>query len=226
MKLNEYNRRYDSLSLETPLLEIPLRKEYVLKQIGRGKRVLDLGCLGGQFSQLIKEQNNEVFGVEVNPKAAEAAVQRGIRVKTFDLNDGIPFEDGFFDVVNAGEIIDQIYDTKYLFEECNRVLKPGGLFLFTTPNLNSLANRLKILGGSYPIGLGAYPDDHNGGRIRVFNLEKARELCQHTGFKVEDVLGVPTFERGARGYYWLRPVVKVLPQLGELLIVKARRSDQ
>lgn len=211
--------------MEGPLFEIPLRKEYVLKEIGRGKRVLDLGCLGGQISKLIKDQNNDVYGVDINPKAASTAEARGIRVKVFDLNDGIPFEDGFFDIIHAGEIVEHIYDTKFLFEECNRVLKPNGTMLFTFPNLNSIRNRVRVLKGGYLTHLGAYPDDHFGENIRVFNLEKVRELCLHTGFRVVDVVGVPALAAGSLTYRFLRPLVAVAPQLGELLVVKARRVD-
>lgn len=225
MRLTDYIRRYDVLPSEGLLHDIPLRKEYILREIGRGKRVLDLGCLGGQISKLIKDQNNDVYGVEANPRAAETAERRGIRVKVFDLNDGVPFEDGHFDAVNAGEIIEQVYDTKFLFEECNRVLKPQGVFLFTTPNLNSLANRLRVLAGDYLSQHGAYPDDRGGERIRVFNIQKIHELCRHTGFQVVDVLGVPARERGAIGFTLLRPLVRAMPQLGELLVVKARRLD-
>ena len=225
MKPNEYVRRYDSLAAEAPLFEIPVRKEYILKEIGRGKRVLDLGCLGGQISKLIKDQNNEVFGVELNAAAAAVASSRGIRVKIFDLNDGIPFEDGFFDAINAAEIVEHLYDTKFLLEECNRVLKPNGILLFTTPNLNSLSNRINVLTGGYLDRLGAFPDDHFGEHIRVFNLQKIQELCAHTGFKVQEVIGVPAVARQTLRYRLLQPLVKALPQLGELLIVKAKRLD-
>jgi methionine biosynthesis protein MetW len=224
VKLREYVRRQDALASESPLFEIPLRKEYILKEIGRGRRVLDLGCLGGLISKLIKDQNNEVYGVEVNPRAATRAQDRGIRVKVFDLNDGIPFEDGYFDVVNAGEVVESIYDTKFLFEEINRVLKPGGILLFSTPNLNSLSNRLKILTGGYLNLMGAYPDDHFGDHIRVFNIPKIRELCQTTGFRVQDIVGVAALEGGV-SYKLLRPLVKAMPQFGELLVVKAQRVD-
>lgn len=225
MKIVEYARRYDALAMEGPLFDIPVRKEYILKEIGRGKRVLDLGCLGGQISKLIKDQNNEVYAVEVNPKAAKVAEERGIRVKVFDLNDGIPFEDGYFDVVNAGEIIEHIYDTKFLFEECNRVLKPHGVLLFTFPNLNSLQNRVRVLRGDYLAHVGAFPDDHYGENIRIFNLDKARELCHYAGFRVVDVVGVPALAAGTMSYALLRPLVAVAPQLGELIVVKARRAD-
>lgn len=225
MKINEYVRRYDRLAdAEGVLFEVPLRKEFILREIGRGKRVLDLGCSSGQLAKLIKEQNNEVYGVELNTKAADLAEKRGIRVKIFDLNDGIPFEDGLFDAVNAGEIIEYLYDTKFFFEECNRVLKPGGTLIVSTPNLNSFFNRVRVLTGGYLSQLGAFPDDHYGDQIRVFNLSKIEELCAHTGFKVTGVVGVPRLERSA-SYRLLMPVVKFVPQLGELLLVKAKRLD-
>src|SRR5262245_38993548 len=108
MEMRDYMTRYDSLASEEALYRIPLRKEFLLAQVGRGKRVLDVGCLGGQISELIKKQNNEVWGVEINPKAAEAAKRKGIRVRIANAEEGLPFEDGFFDVVNAGEVVEHL----------------------------------------------------------------------------------------------------------------------
>lgn len=225
MKINDYARRYDVLMSEAPLFEIPHRKEFILKEIGRGKRVLDLGCLGGQISKLIKDQNNEVYGVEINAKAAQVASTRGIRVKVFDLNDGIPFEDSFFDAVNAGEIVDHIYDTKFLFDEINRVLKPQGILVFSAVNLNSLTNRLRVFGGGYLSGFGAFPDDHNGRRIRVFNIQKIREICSHTGFQIQRISAAPKSASESLGSRFSRPLAKLVPGLGELLLVRAIRRD-
>jgi methionine biosynthesis protein MetW len=226
MKLKEYASRYDQLAHEGPLYEIPLRKEYLVKEVGKGKKVLDLGCLGGQLSKHIKDQNNDVYGVELNAKAAAAAEALGVKVKVFDLNDGIPFEDEYFDVVHAGHILENIYDTKFLFEECNRVLKPKGTLFFTIFNLNSLENRLRILSGGYLSLTGAFPEDHNGKNIRVFNISKIKELCRHTGFQVMDIVGISATSRESIQYRVLQPLVRFVPQLGELLIVKVTRVDQ
>src|SRR4051794_2265032 len=103
MQMHDYVAKYDSLASEEALFNIPYRKEYLLEQIGRGKRVLDVGCLGGQISRLIMEQNNVVHGVEINERAAQLARERGIRVKVADVENGIPFKDASFDVVHAGE---------------------------------------------------------------------------------------------------------------------------
>src|SRR4051794_7165336 len=122
MQMHDYVARYDSLSSEDTLFNIPRRKELLLSAIGRGKRVLDVGCLGGRISRLIMDQNNEVWGVELNPAAAKVASKRGIRVKVANVEEGLPFESMSFDAVNAGEIVEHLYDTKRFFEESARVL--------------------------------------------------------------------------------------------------------
>lgn len=224
MQMHDYVSKYDSLASEDQLFNIPQRKEYLLQQIGRGKRVLDVGCLGGQLSRYMLEHGNEVWGVEINSAAAEVATRRGIRVKVADVEKGLPFESESFDVIHAGEVIEHLYDTKAFFAECRRVLKPGGIFLFTTPNLNSLENRVRVAAGGYLSMAGAYPEDHFGSHVRVFNVEKVRELCAQAGLELEDVRGVFNLQRRAR---WieapLRLAARVAPTLSKLLICKARR---
>ena len=225
MQMHDYITRYDSLASEDALFNIPHRKEYLLEQIGRGKRVLDVGCLGGQLSRLIMEQNNEVWGVEINPNAAEMARKRGIRVKVADVEEGLPFEAGAFDIVHAGEILEHLYDTKHFFQECRRVLKSGGLLLFTAPNLNSIENRLRVITGGYLSMVGAYPEDHFGDHVRIFNVSKVREICRETGFDLRDVRGVFNLERRAK---WIETPLKVAarmaPSLSKLLMFKAQKK--
>lgn len=223
--MTEYLRRYDALYREMQSLALPWRKNVVLKAIGRGKRVLDLGCLGGQFSRQIQERNNDVFGVELNHRAAEQARARGIPVQEFDLNDGIPFEECFFDVVHAAEVLEQIYDTKFLFEEVHRVLRPEGVFVFTVPNLNSIRNRIRVLQGNFLENYGSFPEDHDGENIRVFNLRKVRELCSFTGFEILKVSGVASTLEVSTRHLLKTGISKALPQLSEMLVVRARRID-
>jgi 2-polyprenyl-3-methyl-5-hydroxy-6-metoxy-1,4-benzoquinol methylase len=225
MKIDDYVARHDILASEDVLFDIPFRKEYVLAAIGKGRKVLDVGCLGGRLSRLILEANNEVWGVELNEAAAREAERRGVRVKVANVEEGLPFEAATFDAVHAGEIIEHLYDTKFFLEEANRVLRPGGVLVFTTPNLNSLDNRLRVLAGGY-LGLaGAYPEDHFGGHIRVFNLGKIHELCRQTGFRVEGVRGVPALEPKGK---WVDRALgvagRLAPTLSKLLVVKARKG--
>lgn len=225
MQMHSYAARYDRLASEDVLFNIPERKEYVLQQIGKGKRVLDVGCLGGQFSKLIMKSNNEVWGVEINARAAEEARRRGVRVKVANVEEGLPFDDGSFDVVHAGEILEYLYDTKTFFAETERVLRDGGMLLFSTPNLNSLENRIRVLAGGYLAMSGAYPEDHFGEQVRIFNLPKIKELCDQTGFQVEEVRG--TFTLQPRGRFVDTPLswaARLVPGLTKLLMVKCKKS--
>jgi methionine biosynthesis protein MetW len=235
MHSHEYHARYDQLPSEDAWLAIPGRIEFLLERIGRGKRVLDVGCLGGKLSRVILERNNEVWGVEINALAAEAARERGIRVKVGDVEEGLPFDDDSFDVVHAGELLEHLYDTKVFFEECRRVLRPGGALLFSAPNLNSLQNRLRVASGGYLEAAGAYPEDHHGSSIRVFNLAKLGELCARTGFELVETRGIflpfvrPLGTPGLLTRTLDRTVTRTLsvaarlaPGLSQLLLVHAR----
>ena len=225
MQKKEFVTRYNHLAEAERLERLPVPRAFVLQQIGRGKRVLDVGCQGGQFSRQIMDRNNEVWGVELNAEAAELARERGIRVKVADVEEGLPFESASFDVVNAGEMLERIYDTKLFLDECNRVLKPDGTLIFTAPNLNSLENRFRVLAGGYLAMSGAYPEDHYGEHIRIFNLAKLRELCGATGFRFVEVRGVPTLKPKGR---WidipLERASRLWPSLAKVLIVKVRKN--
>jgi methionine biosynthesis protein MetW len=226
MQMRDYLTKYDNLASEDKLFQIPLKKEYFLSRIGKGKRVLDAGCLGGKISRLVLDQNNEVFGVELNPSAASVAKQRGIQVKTANIEDGLPYADSFFDVVMAGELLEHLYDTKFFFQESHRVLNEGGIFLFTTPNLNSWENRIQVAKGGYLSMTGAYPEDHFGERVRIFNLAKIQEICDQTGFEIENVSGIPLMTSFGKTIDLSMGVLgKFFPSFSKLFMVTARKID-
>jgi 2-polyprenyl-3-methyl-5-hydroxy-6-metoxy-1,4-benzoquinol methylase len=57
------------------------------------------------------------------------------------------------DVISALEVSEHIVDTDFFLEEVMARLKPGGWFLLSTPNINSLRNRVMVPLGAYPDGL-------------------------------------------------------------------------
>ena len=102
-----------------------------------GKSVLDIGCNKGYGTELLAANASNVIGVDVSQKAIETARNGCQNTKIeFQTIDGknLPFENDTFDVVVGCQVIEHIADVSSFMTEVTRVLLPGGLALFTTPN--------------------------------------------------------------------------------------------
>ena len=95
--------------------------------IGRGARVLDVGCGSGELLMLAAARGAEVSGID----AAEGmlAIARR-RLPDADLRLGameeLPWEDGRFDVVTAVNALQFAPDFVAALREAARVARPGG----------------------------------------------------------------------------------------------------
>ena len=71
--------------------------------------------------------------------------------------DRFPYEDGYFSTVICGELIEHLCeDPMHLMSEINRILKPGGHVVLTTPNICSTRAMAAILQGYHPGFFQAY----------------------------------------------------------------------
>lgn len=110
----------------------------------RGCAWLDLGCgPGGNLRMLDTLQPQLVAGIDVSPIAldlARASAPPGAQLLQGDVNDPLPFEDGTFDVVTIFNVLYHgwVRSEAAILRECARVLRPGGLLLFTEPAFDAL----------------------------------------------------------------------------------------
>jgi len=102
------------------------------------KQILDVGCGTGHCSRLLRDHFSKakVFGIDIAPGMIEFAKQqqslfRKINYQVADA-DKLPFEDNSFELVFSNLTIQWLPDLAYTFKELNRVLKPGGLLIFST----------------------------------------------------------------------------------------------
>jgi SAM-dependent methyltransferase len=117
---------------------------------GPGQRVLDLGCRTGALTQYYAK-GNSVVGVDVDRSALEQAVERlGIETVWADAEEELPFPDGSFDVVVAGELLEHLAEPAAAVAHVLRVLEPGGTFVGSVPNAFRLKSRLRYLVGRHP----------------------------------------------------------------------------
>lgn len=186
-------------------LEDRHRKVLDILSMYKFNRLLDIGCGDGGFTALMARAcgAEEVYGVDISERAVELAKARGIKCYRVDVDsEKLPFDDDFFDVVTALEVIEHLFDPDHFLDEVRRVLKPGGLFILSTPNLASIYNRIALLLGYQPFPMGVSARIHIGrlyepirgqspdlDHIRLFTLRSLKELLRVHEFKIIKVKG-------------------------------------
>lgn len=109
-----------------------LFRERVLSHIKPDSVVLDLGAGAGIVTQMhFKGLARRVCGVDLDPRVVNNPMLDEGRVS--DAGE-IPYEDGVFDVVFSDNVFEHLEAPLQVYKEVARVLKPGGVLLFKTPN--------------------------------------------------------------------------------------------
>lgn len=146
------------------------------KYIPENSKVLDLGCgFNGFFLQKNKNKIGEGFGVDISVNTDYSDSK--IKLISHNINENIPFKDGFFDVVVSLANLEHLDSPENNLREIFRVLKPRGVLLLTTPSiyakpvLEFLSFRLKL------VNMEEMRDHKN-----YFNREKLSEMLKIAGF--------------------------------------------
>ena len=118
--------------------------KYVAENIVQRKdlkdlKVLDCPAGDGRSSYLLKKQGAQVTSTDLFPEFFEP---KDIVCHEVDILKGLPFPDNHFDLAICQEGIEHFPDQLMVLREFNRVLKPGGELLITTPNISHLRAKL------------------------------------------------------------------------------------
>lgn len=101
------------------------------------KLVLDIACGCGMGTKMLASRALRVHGYDIDKETIEFAKQyySGQNIK-YDIGDirQIPEVDGIFDTVVSVETFEHVEEVEKLISEVHRVLKPNGIWCFTTPN--------------------------------------------------------------------------------------------
>jgi SAM-dependent methyltransferase len=139
--------------------------------------------------------------------------------------DTFPFADDEFDVVLFCEVIEHLLlDPLAALREINRVLKPGGRLIVTTPNVSRLQNVVAMTAGlniydPYS-GYGAY-----GRHNREYNRHELTRLLEFAGFDTEESFTADAHPSVAEVDPRLVPLIRTREHdLGHYLFVSARAA--
>lgn len=116
--------------------------------------VLDLGCGAGDSVDLFRRLDSEVswVGLDVDDSAeVRARTRTDAEFATFD-GERIPFDGERFDVVYCAQVLEHVPRPEPLMAEVARILRPGGLLVGSTSQLEPFHSRSTF--GYTPYGLG------------------------------------------------------------------------
>ncbi len=172
--------------------------------IPAGSRWLDAGCQIGQFLKLLQsrfgivpigiDDFNENNVVEVCRKhlcleikessevlnSSWRYLSRRIEKDGFGLDEKVPF-------ISALEVLEHMVDTDAFLDECRDHLEENGYLVVSTPNINSLRNRIQVPLGVYPAGMEYRTVNHH---VRLYNIHVLKSHFAEHGFELVGLSGV------------------------------------
>lgn len=173
----------------------------IASHLRKGSHVVDFGFFPGTIIRQLKilfKEDIVLYGVgqKVDEEFRQALGQdvKECVLAEFDpfyrdSNIGIPLESNSFDAVIATEILEHLISPLEMLSEGARILKKGGLFIITTPNVSHIGAIAKLLSGK-----SNYERlDHSPmyvqnntwrGHIRFYDKGELVELFKRNGLKL------------------------------------------
>ncbi len=134
------------------------------------------GTLGKTDQRTVLSEDGEEFSCDIDHFDAE--------------RDVFPYEDASFSTVLCCELVEHLpTDPMHMMSEINRILRPGGHLVLTTPNVASLRAVAGILQGFHPMMFPAYIKPNPGRdpdprHAREYTPLEMKTLFENSGFEV------------------------------------------
>lgn len=173
-------------------------------------RLLDVGCSNGAVVATAKEVGFDAEGVDTAELAILDGQRRGLNLHCGYLSD-IAFEDARFDAITLYEVIEHVPDSYALIAECARLLKPKGVLLIGTGNVDSWTRVIRK-------GRWDFLNSHVG-HVNFFSPGSLKVLAPRVGLEVArvDTHSVKLKEQGETS----TPVYRLVKVFTEMLNLPA-----
>ncbi len=122
--------------------------------------------------------------------------------------DPFPYQKEHFMTVLCGELLEHLaQDPMFMMAEINRILKPGGHLVLTTPNIASLRSVAAVLQGFHPQLFSTYLRPKEGQtdarHHREYTSQEIRQLLENSGFEVTLLETGPFREEPKPEFAWV-----------------------
>lgn len=182
----------------------------------KDKKILDLGSgigitalafkyLGGDsvgLDKFIFPEEENYYKISNSEDLSEIWKRNELKIIKADITETLPFNDESFDVITCDAAIEHLNSAPCgLFFEARRVLKQGGMFLVTTPNLTNLLRRIRFVFGISPYWdiLEFWSAGQNfKGHRREFTAEELKKMLTWSGFEIMKIKTANVFFNSSR----------------------------
>lgn len=115
----------------------------VSKYLKNGDKILDIGCGNGRFLKyLLNYGKYELYGTEMEGNSANRTSKiPEIKLKIGSLNQN-DFLDNYFDAISLFHVFEHLTEPLQTIEIIKKILKPGGIVVFSFPNISSLQSKI------------------------------------------------------------------------------------
>jgi SAM-dependent methyltransferase len=150
---------------------------YLRKKLKSGAKVLEVGCGLGFFGSKISSYF-EYFGIDISDDAIQFAKDE-LHLENVEVGDAnkLKQKNSSIDTVIAFDIIEHLDDPSLLIGEAYRVLQNGGYFIATTPNPESLGNKIKKTEDGLTPSM--YLDKTH---VSLLTIDTWEKICKDAGF--------------------------------------------
>lgn len=166
----------------------------IFKKEGK-KEILELGCGQGRDTILFLQNGFQVYALDysekgleaITGKAKELGLSQFITTKVHDARNPLPFDDASFDACYSHMLFCMALTTaelRFLSDEIRRVLRPGGLNIYTVRHTGDAHYRAGIHRGEDMYEMGGFI-------VHFFSREKVELLAKGYG-----IVSIDEFEEG------------------------------
>ncbi len=189
------HRWWDPKGAFRPLHEInPLRLQWIETHLTlAGRSVLDVGCGGGILAEAMSARGARVLGIDLAGKSLQVARLHALESGAQVEYRAVPAETlaqeqpGRFDLVTCMEMLEHVPDPAQTIAACARLVRPGGLVMFSTINRNPKSFLFAIVGAEYLLRLLPRGTHDYARFLRPSELARG---ARATGLEVTDLTGM------------------------------------
>ncbi|MFW6118468.1 MAG: class I SAM-dependent methyltransferase [Chloroflexota bacterium] len=114
----------------------------LIQKYASGTSLLDIGCAQGFFLFSASKAGYTTKGIEISQDAAAYAIKEfGLDVEAKPFEE-MRFSESSFDVVTLWQVLEHVPYPLMVLKEVYRILKPGGLVVASTPNIESIPAKI------------------------------------------------------------------------------------